>query len=196
MAALTPTEIARGKLDQLRPEALAALTRLMADFEAATGWRSTVPDFGGFRTSAMQQQLLDWRRQQGATYAVGGVESSRHVYGGAFDLRIIPPGSANSVDAWVGGKLRPEYVRLGELGEKAGLVWGGRWKGDDTDPYHFQLNETLAQAQTRFSDYAGRRLQGGATGNGVVAGPIGAGSSTLSWLLIAGLALAIVARED
>lgn len=202
MASLTPTEIARGQLAQLRPETLAALTRLMADYEAATGNKTTVPDYGGYRTAAQQQQLRDWRDEEKATYAVGGVETSRHVWGGAFDLKVLTlvGGKWTVLDAWQGGKVRPEYVKLGELGEKLGLKWGGRWSGKDTDPYHFQRNETLAQAQAAYVAFAGRNLQGGAGGagvNGVVAGPIGSGaSSTAGWLLIAGIALAIVATDD
>lgn len=180
MATITATEWTRGKLAAMRPETLAALWSLMQRFEAATGLQSTVPAYGGVRTPAEQQQLLDWRKEADESYAVGGTETSRHVYGGAFDLHILRGGA--KVDGWKGGHIAPEYVKLGELGEALGLTWGGRWAGSRADPYHFQLTEPLTQARTAWAAHVGRLDQPARLA-------LSGGDASPKWGLIAALAI-------
>ncbi len=66
--------------------------------------------------------------------------TSMHNYGLAFDVAIL----RNGVLRWDG---IPE--KLGELGERLGLEWGGRWRKPDEN--HFQLASiTLAEAHERW----------------------------------------------
>ena len=161
----------------MRPEAFALLKKLMQRFEAATGLKSTIPAYGGVRTPADQQQLLQWRADTASTYAVGGGDTSRPVYGGAFDLHILRhvAGAWEKGGAWSAGRIAPEYLRLGEIGEGMGLVWGGRWTGKESDPYHFQLNETLSQARARWASHRGRLLPADTGNQGMIVGAVAGG---------------------
>ena len=65
------------------------------------------------------------------TNARGSTFSSMHQWGIAFDFyRADGKGAYNDADGF--------FKKVGELGEKAGLMWGGRWKSPVDKP-HFQL---------------------------------------------------------
>lgn len=142
MATLTRTE--QQRLGLVRPELMQRLLVLM-DRAHDEGYVTYVPDFGGYRSLATQQQLHDDAVAQGVggdtAYAVGLPGKSRHNYGAAFDLQI-----ENGSD--------DDYARLAELGESIGLVAGyyfaARGVGKK-DPYHFQLDETLQESIDRWA---------------------------------------------
>jgi hypothetical protein len=99
------------------------------------GYGFTVPDYGGLRTLADQQQLVKWRDEAVAAgqpyYQVAPYGQSRHEKGGAFDA--LPDGAKQ------GDTSDPRLAELGALGESLGLTWGGRWEGKKNDPWHFEL---------------------------------------------------------
>lgn len=49
----------------------------------------------------------------------------------AFDVGVIRNGK------YIGNGNDPDYLRAGEIGEKLGLLWAGRWKGFK-ETAHFQ----------------------------------------------------------
>jgi len=57
---------------------------------------------------------------------------SKHLRGEAID--IVPQRNGN---AWWLPKDSPVWTRMGEIGEKHSLSWGGRWK--NTDSPHFEI---------------------------------------------------------
>jgi peptidoglycan L-alanyl-D-glutamate endopeptidase CwlK len=64
--------------------------------------------------------------------------SSRHEKGEAFDVCFLAPNGS-----WSWDESHP-WQQLGELGERLGLVWGGRWRkgrwaGTKGDRPHFEL---------------------------------------------------------
>lgn len=64
--------------------------------------------------------------------------NSKHLKGTAFDICILVAGKLlwnPELDADADGV--PEYTEAGLIGEKIGLVWGGRWNTPDAP--HFQL---------------------------------------------------------
>ena len=50
----------------------------------------------------------------------------------AFDIGVFDHGR------YITNGGDPRYLKAGEIGEKLGLIWGGRWH-DPHDPSHFQL---------------------------------------------------------
>jgi hypothetical protein len=76
----------------------------------------------GYRSQERQNQLY----AQGRTAPgkkVTWTKSSKHTTRRAFDIAAIEGGKIT----WEAGA----YSRLGQLGEQAGLTWGGRWKNRD-----------------------------------------------------------------
>lgn len=80
--------------------------------------------------------------RQRALYAQGRTEpgpivtwtmKSRHLAGEAFDVGVLVKG----VLAWPDDDAL--WERIGQLGEAAGLRWGGRWKGGQRDRPHFEV---------------------------------------------------------
>lgn len=142
MATITVTE--RRRLGQLRPELWPLLLALMDASESELGKKLYVSDFGGQRTPATQAKLyadsLDANGNQ--QYAVGKPETSRHVYGAAFDVHFVGEGTDD------------EYQQLADIGQQLGLVAGyyfdHRGVGKH-DPYHFQLNEPLQTSIDRWN---------------------------------------------
>lgn len=142
MATITATE--RKRLGQVRPELWPLLLALMDSSESELGRKLYVSDFGGQRTSAIQARLyadsLDANGNQ--LYAVGKPETSRHVYGAAFDVHFVGEGTDD------------EYRQLADIGEELGMVAGyyfdHRGVGKH-DPYHFQLNEPLQTSVDRWN---------------------------------------------
>ena len=84
----------------------------------------------GFRSFAEQNALYaKGRTQPGAivTNAKGG--QSSHNFGKAFDICFL----INKKDTYVG-----PWEKVGAIGEKCGLVWGGRWT-KFVDKPHFEI---------------------------------------------------------
>lgn len=100
----------------------------------------------GLRTIKEQNELYEQGRTKPGkivTNARGGY--SYHNYGLAFDFCVCDI---------VGGKLVPNWFvdkrwkRVGELGKKLGLEWGGSWTSFKDYP-HFQLTFGLSLSQLR-----------------------------------------------
>jgi len=65
---------------------------------------------------------------------------SNHLYGIAFDA--VPLDSKGK--PWWNAPLDVQE-KMGECGERAGLVWGGRWSGKKRDWPHFEWRENALQ---------------------------------------------------
>lgn len=168
-----PPEIA---LADALPELQAAERRLRALATAELiGYR--IAAYGGFRTASDTTRILAYRNADYRVYVertkaagktpvsidrfrpIAQYGRSFHDYGAAFDVEITqaPPGksTAQALD------------RLGALGAKAGLVWGGLWGNPDRP--HFQLPTGLVQVRDRWA-----ALHGSTTTNDDAAGGLAA----------------------
>lgn len=144
----------------IRLDALPALVTAVNNLNALVagyGISSTIADFGGTRTQNDTTTILAYRDQDYATYkANGGTLSlsafrpiapwgkSYHDFGAARDLVFSGNGYMTDADA---------QNIAGELAADVGLKWGGFFA--NADPAHFELNESLAQAQQDWSTYTG-----------------------------------------
>jgi len=79
-----------------------------------------------YRTHAKQHEY----KSMGAKYTRSGAGKSKHQYGLAVDIVPI----VDSVAVWDNIAL---WKKIGVVGEKLGLRWGGRWKRP-YDPGHFE----------------------------------------------------------
>lgn len=79
-----------------------------------------------YRTHAKQHEY----KSMGKKYTSSGAGQSKHQYGLAVD--VVPV--VNSVPVWDNNVL---WKRIGIVGEKLGLRWGGRWR-NPYDPGHFE----------------------------------------------------------
>ncbi len=52
----------------------------------------------------------------------------------------------------------PEYATLGPVGEKCGLLWGGRWAKPKTDRPHYEFATGFTLAQMRARVEAGLKI--------------------------------------
>lgn len=154
VSSLSPVE--QSRLGQIRPELRADLLALRDAAFTELGFLLEVPADGGTRTLERQQQLYDDSIAQGGgtlAYPVGQPGKSRHNYGAAFDVHIVAGGTAAD-----GTGTDNDYQELGALAEslagapglKAGYYFAERGQGM-SDPYHFQLNEPLADSQAKAS---------------------------------------------
>lgn len=80
----------------------------------------------GYRTRAKQSEY----QNMGKKYTRSGAGKSKHQYGLAVDLVPIVNGKAQ----WHNRAL---WLKVGVVGEKLGLRWGGRWR-KLYDPGHFE----------------------------------------------------------
>lgn len=116
-----------------RPELLSALSRLMDAWEKQTGGKTMVPRDGGVRTNARQAQL---DAESEGKYAVAAAGNSHHEYGAAVDLHILSGG---------------DYKQLAAIAFSVGLVNRKRQREfDPADPFHFQLDESLATVKAKW----------------------------------------------
>lgn len=146
------------------PELLAAERKLRA-LAAAEGIVYKIAAFGNpIRTDADTTLILGYRDEEYKVYVSRAKAAGKrpvdigtfrpiqpyghsfHDYGAAFDTIIVQKPSGMSSSAAVN--------RLGALGGKAGLVWGGLWSKPDTP--HFQLPTGLTQARERWEALHGR----------------------------------------
>ena len=98
----------------------------------------------GLRTWEEQNKLFAQGRTAGGkrvTNAKGG--QSWHNYGLAIDVVQMVAG----VPQW-----RADWAKIGEIGEKHGFEWGGRWKFVDKPHFQMRFGLTIAQAQARHRD--------------------------------------------
>jgi hypothetical protein len=79
-----------------------------------------------YRTHAKQHEY----KSMGGDYTTAKAGQSRHQYGLAVDVVPI----VNSKPVWKNASL---WKKIGIVGEKLGLRWGGRWK-NPYDPGHFE----------------------------------------------------------
>jgi hypothetical protein len=79
-----------------------------------------------YRTHAKQHEYTS----MGKKYTTARAGQSKHQYGLAVD--VVPV--INSTPVWDNAVL---WRKIGSIGEKLGLRWGGRWK-DPYDPAHFE----------------------------------------------------------
>lgn len=109
------------------------------------------PDYSGWRSQADTTQLIQWRDQAvqrygpSAYYPVAPFGSGYHGKGAAFDIKVVQWPAGKSSD-WA-------YQQLGAYAPRIGLRWGGTFGAPNTDPYHFELAITLADAQAQFEAY-------------------------------------------
>lgn len=149
-------------LAQALPELRARESSLRA-LAAAEGITYDVAAFGGVRTQADTTRILTYRDNDYAVYVakarangkvpvskdeyrpIAPFGSSFHNYGAAFDAEITGAPKGVTFDA--------ALSRLGALGAKAGLVWGGVWARPKTDRPHFQLAYGLAQVRDMWQQH-------------------------------------------
>jgi hypothetical protein len=154
MATLTPTE--QKRLGLIRPELMQDLLQLMDAAKTQLGFTTTIPVDGGSRSLANQTALYNDSIAQGGgtlAYPVGKPGNSRHEYGAAFDLNILAGGSNTD-----GTGCDNDYEQLAQLAESlpgapgliAGYYFAERGEGK-SDPYHFQLNESLATSEATWA---------------------------------------------
>ena len=79
-----------------------------------------------YRTHAKQHEF----KTMGGSYTTAKAGQSRHQYGLAVD--VVP--MVNSKPVWNSASL---WRKVGAVGEKLGLRWGGRWR-NPYDPGHFE----------------------------------------------------------
>lgn len=98
--------------------------------EKANERRISIRIISGFRSSEEQAKFYEQGRT-GPGMIVTNARQSVHNTGLAFDIGIFKNG--------VYHRNGPEYTLLGEIGEKLGLIWGGR----ETDPDlpHFETQD-------------------------------------------------------
>ena len=95
-----------------------------------------VAPFSFFRTAAEQHKLF----LEGKSRCDGYEKVSQHQRWLACDLAISNDEGTDFL--WTDDR----YQKLGELGEKVGLTWGGSWDAEKTgfsDPYHVELCDDI-----------------------------------------------------
>lgn len=150
MARLTRTE--QRRLGRLRPETMELLLQLLDAAALELGFSLYVPDKGGTRSIAEQEELYRAALVAGGgrqtAYAVAAPGQSRHNYGAAFDVHIFAGGAGPN-----GTGTDDDYRQLAELGERLGLTAGYYFDAREMgkhDPYHFQLNEPFNASVDRW----------------------------------------------
>jgi hypothetical protein len=127
----------------------------MARAEKEAGLRTVVREFGGYRGPGIQAQLLQWRneadREDGIIgggrdyYAVAPAGMSFHEAGAAFDLKIVDPIQ----------RTDNNYRHLADIGKALGLNAGYYFR--KKDEFHFELDESLADAVVKWQDMMRKR---------------------------------------
>lgn len=126
-------------LKNLHPTLIAKMNKFITDCKAK-GINVLITQ--GFRSFAYQNSLYEQGRTKPGrivTNLKGGL--GPHCYGWAFDFVLLENGKPD----W--NTRNKKWYLAGEIGEKCGLEWGGRWT-KFIDLPHFQLpNFLLAQAK-------------------------------------------------
>lgn len=118
-------------LSSLRPGLERLARRLLEVVEDALGVRITITSV----TRSRSRQVKIWERcMRGASpFPAAFPGTSPHELGIAFDLKIDPPG--RMVRGPDGRVIGQHYLVLGQLWERLGLRWGGRFR----DEIHFDF---------------------------------------------------------
>lgn len=136
---LAPLDLVRIAL--LRPELRNIAEAFIADVEAATGKKVSIPPRGGVRSA--QDQVDLWNDRANNPYPVAQPGTSRHEYASALDINILG-GTAN------------DYALAAEIAELKYFLVPGLYFSTP-DRVHFELRETLAQAQAAFAQMQQKR---------------------------------------
>lgn len=88
-----------------------------------------------YRTHSKQHEY----KTMGKKYTSSGAGQSKHQYGLAVD--VVPV--VDSIAVWDNATL---WRKIGTIGEKLGLRWGGRWR-KPYDPGHFEWTGGLTSSQ-------------------------------------------------
>jgi peptidoglycan LD-endopeptidase CwlK len=107
-------------LEKLDPRIRPLILQLLADAEAA-----------GLHVKVVETRRNAVRQAECLANKTSKAERSRHQDGMACDIAII---EYLHMKDW--NPEGPKWQILGELGEKLGLTWGGRWNWDKP---HFEL---------------------------------------------------------
>ena len=91
------------------------------------------------RTQAEQEELWAQGRTKPGKIVTWTLKS-KHLEGKAFDIAILKNGKPVwDVKVDVNFDEEPDYYQAGLIGERVGLIWGGRFRRADFP--HFELNE-------------------------------------------------------
>ena len=128
-------------LEQLTSSLVLLLLTLTTQFPTEVPGATLLP-YSGYRSHQEQAGLYaQGRTKPGPIITKAKPGESNHNYGRAVDVVILCRGVKQwSVKADCDGDGKDDYAELGRLGEKLGLVWGGRWKF--VDMVHFELPPT------------------------------------------------------
>lgn len=128
-------------LDQLVPALILTLLTLTTQFEAAVPG-ATLRPISGHRSHAEQAELYAQGRTKPGpivTKARPGESNHNRYPSPAVDVVVVCRGVVSwSARADCDGDGVSDYLEMGRLAEKLGLVWGGSWKGFP-DPPHLEL---------------------------------------------------------
>ncbi|MES2460586.1 MAG: M15 family metallopeptidase [Armatimonadota bacterium] len=102
----------------------------------------TVIAISGHRSYAEQTALYaKGRTAPGPKVTNAKAGQSNHNFALAIDIGLFR-GKAYLTES-------PFYAKIGPIGERAGLDWGGRWKSVDTPHYEYPTGLTMAQKRDR-----------------------------------------------
>ena len=127
------------RLQSLHPKIRTKVREFLEDAERQG---LTLRITSGLRTWEEQNKLFAQGRTAGGkkvTNARGG--QSWHNYGLAIDVVQM----VGSTPVW-----KADWNKIGEIGEKHGFEWGGRWKFIDKPHFQMRFGLTIAQAQARY----------------------------------------------
>jgi len=110
------------------PSQTLEITPYVAEFKAAMEEADARVRIGEVRRSVERQKTLYAQGRTAPGPVVTWTLSSKHIRGRAFDFDFIDSLDQSDDDAW---------ELAGEIGERLGLVWGGRWGVQDLR--HFEL---------------------------------------------------------
>ena len=127
--------------EHVLPALVLLIGTLTSQFEAEVPG-ATLKPYMGYRTHTEQADLYAQGRTKPGpivTKAKPGESNHNHDPSRAVDAVIVCRGVKQwSVKADCDGDGVNDYLEMGKLAERLGLVWGGRWKGFP-DPVHLEL---------------------------------------------------------
>jgi hypothetical protein len=159
------------KLALVRSDVRAKVTKVRDRFEAETG--ESVYVIRGWVSLDSQAQTYADSLAQG--FRAAPPDDSYHPKGAGVDLGIVGHVSDDAKT----DQADPLYRRLAEIAVEEGLVAGYYYKTntDKPDPYHFNADETLAVAETKWQAFLAE------------ASKTGQGLGLFSVVILAGLTL-------
>jgi peptidoglycan L-alanyl-D-glutamate endopeptidase CwlK len=91
----------------------------------------------GFPVYVVETLRSEWQHQQDLLNHVSWTQHSKHQDGLAIDICIIDQYELHRSLKLAWNADDPTWNEVGSIGEKLGLVWGGRWKQRDMG--HFEM---------------------------------------------------------